>query len=172
MTSAHNSTNDEISGPPQPPAIRSRLIFTRKQIVGIPLILAVPILAVLGVFGERHEVMHTSSASLDMTLSYPERFHYRQVLSLRADIRNVSAHPLDTVKVSFDTAYIGHFSSVRFDPPAREAYVVDLLGVKPGESRRVAVELWGQDYGRHRGRVVARAGSDSIVTRFSTLVFP
>jgi hypothetical protein len=107
-----------------------------------------------------------------MRISYPERFHYRQVLSLRVSVRNLAARTLDTVKVSFDTAYISRFSSVRFDPPAREAYAVELVDVKPSESRIVSVELWGQDYGRHPGTVSARAGSDSVVARFRTFVFP
>lgn len=140
--------------------------------IGIPLILAIPVLALFGVFGERHDVVHASSASLDMRVSYPERFHYRQVLSLRVNVRNISAQPMDTIRVSVDTAYIGRFSSVRFDPPARRAYTVDLTDVQPSESRLVAVELWGQDYGRHPGSVIARAGSDSVVARFRTIVFP
>jgi hypothetical protein len=40
------------------------------------------------------------------------------------------------------------------------------------ESRFVAVELWGQDYGMHRGTIVARAGTDSAVMRVKTFVFP
>src|SRR5256885_5271913 len=101
-----------------------------------------------------------------------ERFRYRQVQPLHLSVRNVSTQPLDTITVSFDTAYISRFSSVRFDPPTKKAYAIELTGVKPMESRFIAVELWGQDYGMHRGSIVARAGTDSAVLRFRTFVFP
>ena len=74
--------------------------------------------------------------------------------------------------VSFDTGYVSRFSSVRFDPATNSAYTVDLVDVKPSESRLISVELWGQDYGSHRGTVVARHGSDSAIVHLRTFVFP
>ena len=51
-------------------------------------------------------------------------------------------------------------------------YAVELTDVKPMESRFVAVELWGQDYGIHRGIIVVRGGTDSAVVHVRSLVFP
>ena len=134
--------------------------------------LTVPILALLGLFGERTAIARARTASLDVAVSYPERFRYRQVQPLHLTVRNLSTQPLDTITVSFDTAYISRFSSVRFDPPTKRAYVIELTDVKPMESRFIAVEFWGQDYGVHRGAIVARAGTDSVVVRIRTFVFP
>ena len=158
--------------PPRAPSIEPKIELTRKQRIGIPILLDVPILALFGLFGETQGHAHTTSGSIDLEVSYPARFRYRQVQSLDVSVRNLSTSVADTIKVSFDTAYISRFSSVRFDPAARSAYTVDLTDVKPSESRLVSVELWGQDYGSHRGTVVARHGTDSPIVHLSTFVFP
>lgn len=157
---------------PQPPSLKPKLQLTRKQWIGFPIMLAIPIVALLGLFGERTTLARARSASLDVAVSYPEKFRYRQVQPLHLSIRNLSTQALDTITVSFDTAYISRFSSVRFDPPTKKAYAIELTDVKPMESRFIAVELWGQDSGMHRGTIVARAGTDSAVVRIRTFVFP
>ncbi|HTD83533.1 MAG TPA: hypothetical protein VK648_07045, partial [Gemmatimonadaceae bacterium] len=111
---------------PQPPSIQPRLRLGRKQWIGFPIMLTVPILALLGLFGERTALARARSATLDVAVSYPERFRYRQVQPLHLTVRNLSTQPLDTITVSFDTAYISRFSSVRFDPPTKRAYAIEL----------------------------------------------
>jgi hypothetical protein len=157
---------------PQPPSIPPKLRLSRKQWIGFPVMLAIPIITLFGLLGERTALARVKSASLDVAVSYPERFRYRQVQPLHLWVRNLSTQPLDTITVTFDTAYISRFSSVRFDPPAKKAYAVELTDVRPMESRFVAVELWGQDYGMHRGTIVARTGTDSAVVHARTFVFP
>jgi hypothetical protein len=164
--------DEKEAGLPRAPTIAPKILFSRKKMIGFPLIIAIPILALFGVFGERTNTIHASSASLDMSVSYPDRLHYRQVLPLRVSVRNLSSAPIDTLSVSFDTAYIARFSSVKFDPSIQGAYKVDLLNIKPSESRIISVELWGQDYGRHHGVVIARARTDSVMARLTTIVFP
>ncbi|MGH7650274.1 MAG: hypothetical protein ACREMS_00375 [Gemmatimonadaceae bacterium] len=172
MKSSPVPGDEKSAGLPTAPQIAPKIQFSRKKMIGFPLIIAIPILALFGVFGERSSSTRTSNASLDMSVAYPERLHYRQVLPLRVSVRNLSPNTIDSLSVTFDTAYIAHFSSVQFDPPLRAAYEVDLSNIKPSESRIVSVELWGQDYGRHRGTVIARTGADSVVARFTTIVFP
>jgi hypothetical protein len=158
--------------PPRAPSIDPKIVLSWKQRIGFPILLAIPILALFGIFGETRAHAQSTSGSIDLEVSYPARFRYRQVQSLRATVRNLSPVVADTVRVSFDTAYIARFSSVRFDPAAKSAYAVDLIDIKPSESRLVSVELWGQDYGNHRGTIVARHGSDSAIVHLRTLVFP
>jgi len=158
--------------PPQPPSIRRRLSLTRKQWIGLPLIIAVPVLTLLGVFGERRARAHVVTPALEVTVAYPDRFRYRQVQSLEVTVRNRTARRLDTVHVSLDTAYISRFSSVRIDPPVHEAFIVDLANLAPNESRLVAAEFWGEQYGRHRGRIRVWAGGDTAVVAIQTMVFP
>jgi hypothetical protein len=158
--------------PPRAPSIEPRVQLSAKQLVGFPIMLLIPILALFGVFGESEAHARAKSASLEMMVSYPSRMHYRQVQSLQVTVRNLAPTMADTVKVAFDTSYISRFTGVRFDPSAKTAYVVDLTDVKPSESRLISVELEGQVYGSQRSRVVARHGADSAMVHLRTLVFP
>ena len=140
--------------------------------VGLPLMAAVPLLCLLGFFGESGARTTAASSLLDVAIRYPARFRYRQVQTLEVTVRNRSTRTIDTVHVSLDTAYITRFSSVSIDPIPQRAFVVDLVRLEPGESRLVDAELWGQDYGRHNGRIVVSANGDSAIATISTFVFP
>ena len=107
-----------------------------------------------------------------MRIAYPSRIRYRQIGLLEVSFRNVSGRTLDTVALSLDTAYVTRFSSVRIEPAPHIAYVVALTQVKPLETRLVAVELWGQDYGSHAGRIVATTHGDGVSAAIHTFVFP
>lgn len=160
------------SEPAGPPATAPRLSLTRKQYLGLPLLAAIPVLTLFGAFGESRASGRAASSALEITVRYPSRFRYRQVQSLDVTVRNVSARILDTVTLSLDTAYISRFSSVRIVPAPRDAYVVELIDVKPAESRLVTAELWGERYGSHTGRITAATHSDSASTLIRTMVFP
>lgn len=158
--------------PPAAPSIIRRIALTRKQWIGIPILAAIPVLTLLGVFGERAATTRASSRSLALVVRYPERFRYRQLQPLHVTIRNVSNRVLDTVWVWLDTSYVSRFSSVRIDPAPRSAFVVPLAMVAPGESRLVAAELWGEQYGVHHGLIMARSTSESVSVAIRTVVFP
>jgi hypothetical protein len=158
--------------PPQAPAFRRRLTPTRKQKIGLPLIVAIPILTLIGVFGERSAETHATSANLAVDVRYPDRFRYRQVEALAVSVRNLAPTTIDTMHVSLDTAYVTRFAGVRIEPSPRDAFVVDLLHVKAGESRLVTMELTGDRYGRHRGRIVVSTPTDTVPVHITTLVFP
>jgi len=164
--------HSRVTGPAAPPPTTRRLALTRKQQLGLPLLALIPILTLFGFFGERSATVHASSAAIAMSVRYPERFRYRQVQPLEITVRNSSSHAIDTIEVSLDTAYITRFSSVRIMPDPDRAFVVQLIAVRPGESRLVAAELWGEQYGRHRGRIVVRTPNDSAAVIVQTLVFP
>ncbi|GAC1416776.1 MAG: hypothetical protein NVSMB53_15760 [Gemmatimonadaceae bacterium] len=164
-------TGDDAA-PERAPEIKARIELSWKQRLGFPILIAIPILALFGVFGETEARTHLTTGPLDVRVSYPTRFRYRQVSSLHVTVQNVSSNVLDTVSVAFDTAYVSRFSGVRFDPAPRVAFTVQLTNVKPSESRLISVELWGQDYGNHRGTIIARSGSDSAIAHLETLVFP
>jgi hypothetical protein len=164
--------NSQRPEPVRPPDSAPRLSLTRKQILGLPLLAAIPVLTLFGAFGESRHAVRVTSSALEMTVRYPSRFRYRQVQSLEVTVRNRSGRALDTVSVSLDTAYITRFSSVRIEPAPRETYVVKLVDLAPHQSRLVSAELWGERYGSHKGRIVAAAGADSASTEIRTIVFP
>jgi len=166
-------TDDAGSGEPaHAPQIRRRVAFTRKQLIGVPLLAAVPIMSLLGVFGERRSELNAASRSVAMSIRYPARFRYRQVQPLDIAVRNISGRVIDTIEVSLDTAYISRFSSVRIEPAPRIAFVVTLTDVRPGDSRLISAELWGEGYGRHHGRISATTRSDTAAATVRTVVFP
>jgi hypothetical protein len=158
--------------PPAPPDVASRLSLTRKQYLGIPLIALIPVLTLLGVFGEQRAVARAASRTLDMRIEYPSRFRYRQIEWLDITVRNISGRTIDTVTVSLDTAYITRFSSVRIAPDPTRPYVVVMTAVKPQESRLIHAELWGQRYGSHHANIIGAVGADTARQRIHTFVFP
>jgi hypothetical protein len=158
--------------PPEPPVVTPRLVLTRKQYFGIPLLAVIPALTLLGVFGEQREATRATSRSLEMRVVYPSRFRYRQIQSLDITLRNVSGRTLDTVTVSLDTAYIARFSSVRIDPEPKTAFVIAMTNVKPQEARLVHAELWGERYGSHRAEIIGAASADTVRQQIHTFVFP
>ena len=162
--------NDEH--PPVPPRVRRRTIFTRKQKLGLPLIMAVPILALFGVFGETQATTRGRSKSLEVTVSFPSRLHYRQSGALTVTLVNRSEGQLDGAAVEFDTAYISRFADVRSEPEFTAAYSVSLNHILPGEHRIVVAQLAGDRYGRQPGSVTVRTGMESVRVAFSTVVFP
>jgi hypothetical protein len=158
--------------PPAPPKLKRRAILSRKQKLGLPVILAIPILALFGVFGETEASTQATSSSFLVTLSYPSRIHYRQSGELKVEVANRSARELDTVTVALDTAYASQFTDVRFRPEISSTYVVRLSALAPAGRQSVVAELTGDKYGSHPGRVTVRSGSDSATISFSTFVFP
>ena len=158
--------------PPAVPDIERRLALTRKQRIGLPLLAAVPLLALLGFFGERARTRHIESASFNVDITYPLRFRYRQIQPLRVSVKNTWRDTIDTVRVSFDTAYISRFSSVRFDPSITSAYVVPITHLTPLSSGLVSVELWGERYGMHYGTITVSTRTEYITVGISTFVFP
>jgi len=158
--------------PDRPPEIARRLSLTRKQLLGLPLLVAVPVLTLFGVFGEQRGETRAASATIEMRIHYPTRFRYRQVQPLDIAVRNISSTVLDTIDVARDTAYISRFSSVRIDPAPHTAYHVAVTHVRPGESRLVAAELWGERYGWHEGRLTATSRADTASASVRTFVFP
>jgi hypothetical protein len=149
-----------------------RIRLTRKQWIGVPVLALVPILALLGVFGDRQKTIAITSPSLGITINYPERMRYRQSELLEISVLNRGQRALDTVLVSVDTSYLSRFIGVRGTPPPTTDFSVPLFDVHPGESRLLSVELTGNRYWRHPATVSATTGRERTTVAFSTLVFP
>src|SRR5438045_9731523 len=65
--------------PPPPPAMERRFALTRKQKLGLPLLAAIPILTLFGVFGERPAEARLTTADFAAGLRYPSRLRCPQV---------------------------------------------------------------------------------------------
>jgi hypothetical protein len=163
--------------PPQPPDVAHRLQFYPWQLIGVGLIMLVPVLALLGVFGESRGATHASGAGLEVRVEYLTRLRYKMLNPMTVSVQNMSTQSIPTLTVAVDRAYIEGFSDVTFTPDADEItgsdYVVELIGVPPGETRVVTVSLEARRYGRFTGRVRAAAGDGAPAeARVETFVFP
>lgn len=162
-----------LPGELEPPEIRRRLTLHRLQMVGVPLLALIPLLAMLGVFGETREQVDAAGTDLAIAIEYPTRFRYKTIDPIRVAVTNRTAVELDTVTVLFDVEYLSRFSTPLFIPAATDAYVVPLSSVRPGETRHVYVEIQAETYWRHEGWVAATTGgADTVRVPLATIVFP
>lgn len=163
--------------PPKPPEFIRKFKFNLVQLIGIPIFLIIPVLALFGVFGESADKVRASSAEFEMQVEYPTRFRYKQVNPVEVSLRNTSSQIIPALTVSFDHFYISKFSETQFTPQVKEvienSYKVELNYIQPGETRRVSVSLQGEHYGRHNGSITAETerGSRADVN-ISTIIFP
>lgn len=166
--------NRELPQPLQVRDLPRHLKFYRYQWVGLPLLLLMPVLALLGVFGETWDHVEDAGAELTLRVEYPTRYRYKQINTVQVFVQNTASSTLDTVVVAFDPAYIRRFSTLMFIPSPKQPFEIELLDVKPGETRLVWVELQGEQYGRHQGTIEAYrpASLDTARVVVNTLIFP
>lgn len=142
------------------------------QIVGLGVLTLIPILAIFKVFGDGDASVSGRSATLALTVDYPPRLRYGTAEVLVAEVTNSSAAVMDTLKVIFDSTYVGKLAEARFAPPVSRAYELDLLNVRPGESRRVELDFYAEQYWSHGGSVLAAHGGDTARVMVQTFVLP
>lgn|SRR5688572_29232234 len=163
--------------PPQPPPIERKLKLYLTQIIGIPLLILVPVLALLGMFGETEDKVTTSNPQLEMQVDYPTRFRYKMLDSVIVSLSNTSAQPISAVEVGFERSYVEGFSTVTFTPAAHEitdsAYFVEVADLQPGETRIISVDIQAEKYGRHQGAITATAeNAEALRVLIETFTFP
>lgn len=169
----------EEQGTPEPlraPDIKRSLRFTLVQLIGVPLILCIPALAILGVFG--HEVASVQSVANDfqMFVTAPTKLRYKMLDSFDIIIRNTSEAPLN-IKISLDNSYFSNFSTVSFSPRPSEItskkYTFLFSQIPARQTRRLSATMQAENYGKHSGAVVANSESGTAAyVRLSTIVFP
>lgn len=167
----------EISQPPQPPPFPRKIQLHRVQLIGMPILMLIPLLALFGVFGETFDTLQAGNDSFAMEVTYATRYRYKMSNPVEVSVHNVSAEPLPVVEVRFTTEYIDQFSEVTFTPQAEtvtgEFYIVELHDLQPQETRIVNVSLQGERYWRHQGRVIVSAeGVEPIAVTLVTWIFP
>lgn len=160
-------------GPPSAPEMTRRLNFGRFQAVGALIVVAIPIMALAGLFGETWGRTSKANGELAVNVSYPERFRYKQINQIVVTVENLGTEPVDTVAVDFDAGYVLQFSSPLFIPSAVESFRVPITDLDPGASALVLLKIQGEEYGRHTGEIrVTTSRGDSISLTVSTFIFP
>ena len=158
--------------PPSPPSIPPKLRLHRNEMIGVPLLFALPVLAVLGIFGPTTERAQAESGAVALSAEYPSRIRYENKARLVVRVENRSDRPLSEVTLKLDPDYIHAFADVAIDPAPGTPYTVPVSNLGPRESRLVSVQLTADDYGPHQGWVALSAGGDEATIPLSTFVFP
>ena len=147
------------------------------QLIGIPLMMLIPILALLGVFGETVHEVTEAGRELEMHVRFPARFRYKMIDSITVSVRNASNQPITSVNITFDRAYIESFSTVTFIPSVKQVtetvYIVELTNLRPGEVQVVSLSVQAEKYGNHQGVITVKPdGEEGLQARLTTLTFP
>ena len=172
-----NPPESERESPPKAPEFNPRLKHYTYQWIGIPILFLIPILALLNVFGVSTDVERTSSETVDVSVTYPTRFRYKQINTIDVAITNTSDSMLDSVLVQFERPYIDRFSDVTFTPDVKTItepyYEVELTDIPPGETQHINVMIQAEDYGRHSGVItITPSTGDSLFVNLRTLSWP
>jgi hypothetical protein len=168
MTSAEQSLPD----PPGPPEHDGRIRLYRFQLIGLPVLLAIPILALLGLFGERWDSVQARAGALEVSVLYPTAFRYKMIDDIDVYVTNHSDTAVDTVTIALDTAYARMFSTVTAVPPFTGPYEVSLVQLGAGERRSVRIEIQAERYWTHTGVLSVRSAADTARIPLETTVFP
>lgn len=163
---------DDLPDPPDPPEIPRRLSLYRFQMFGLPFLVAIPLLALFGVFGERRSGLEGERGALEVSGQYPTAFRYKMLESIDLHVRNRGAAPIDTITVALDSAYASRFSTITAVPGFTGPFEIDLPAVAPGDSRFVRIEIQAERYWSHKGSLTISAGADTIRLPLSTFVYP
>lgn len=167
------------SQPPSPPPFPRKVQFHRVQMIGMPLLMVVPLLALFGFFGESSTTTQTQNDRLRVQVTYTTRSRYKIASPVEVTVYNRSTTALATVEVRFAKAYIDQFADVVFTPQVTaitdQEYIVQLHDLPPEVTRVVTVNLQGERYGRHEGGITvseASAPTNGLALPITTWIFP
>jgi hypothetical protein len=158
--------------PPEAPSLPRRIRLTTVQRCGLPVLFAIPVLALLGLFGERFSDARAEGNGLSVAIQYPSRIHYRQPLSFRFTVRNMGATTADSIVVSLDPRFMRAFTAVQLSAPVEPTYRIKLANVASGERRSVSGDVSGDQYWGSAGVVRVAGPNGELRLPVSTFVFP
>ncbi|MCC6453905.1 MAG: hypothetical protein IT328_03075 [Caldilineaceae bacterium] len=169
-----NGADKEV---PQPPPFQRKLQIGPVQLIGIPLLAILPILALFGIFDSGMATAHAANDELALQVDYISHYRYTMRDTMTVAVTNLSKQAPATINVAFDRDYLAHFSEINFVPAAEqitdEVYVVEVAGMESGETRLVKLELLGEGYWTQEGTISASLFDGKPVTvTVSTTTYP
>ena len=158
--------------PPKPPRIPPKVRLNRSEMLGLPFLFALPVLAMAGVFGPATDVAHGRSGAVQWSAEYPSRLRFENSHRLLVRIQNRGQSPVSEVSLAFDPSYMHAFAPVTFEPAPATPYLVNIENLDPGESRLVVVQVTADEYGSHRGWISLAADGTEARIQLSTFILP
>lgn len=168
---------DKAQEPPKAPDIPRQWKFHNYQYIAIPLMLLIPLLALLGVLGETSTTVEAENEGLIVRVHYPDRAHYEAYNHIEVTIRNESGADVSGVVVDFDRSLLDHFSQLSINPSLSEitetAYRVELDDIETGGERVITLDYQPDMNGSHDSWVRLTAdGIEPVQANISMFVFP
>lgn len=157
------------------PQLKRRFMLWSHQWIGLPLLLAIPVLGLTGVLSESSEKIEAlaDAEKIEIRGEYPSKLHYGKPEQIELTVANKSSAPIRELDLRFESSYLRNFSEVSFIPPIDEGYVMRLRNLKPGESRHLVVSVKGEKYGWHTGKIDAAVAGRAIASiDLKSFVFP
>ncbi len=160
--------------PPPAPVVRRRVRLKRAQWIGLPFLMAVPLIALTGVLGDWEATGETRGGAIRIRVEHPTVQRAGQRREIRIVVQNVSAAPVDGVLVELAPHYLAAFGEIHFHPPPDRAFRLLIPRLQPGETRPAHVEMVAVRPGTSRGEVTvsSRAAGESLAVPLRTFVFP
>lgn len=156
-----------------PPTFKPRVRFWKHQLIGVVLLGLIPLLALLGIFGERTELKTFTIKEMQVAIKSPTLLRHGQNNSIEIGMKNNSDLEIDKVDLYFSPDYIEAFSEVEFLPGLSGPYQVTITGISPGEEKKVLVQIRADDFGRQIGNLEIRSEGNEIHSiRLDTMVYP
>lgn len=177
-----NSRMRQVKKPPQPPqALPSPAtpLLSPLQWVGLPLLILLPVLAIVGVLGTSLDQVSAANGAVRLQVQYPARARKGTQVDARIRVLNAGSAPLGGVTVAIDRAYLDGFGMVKITPSdlviTDAGYEVSVGDLPAGASRHVLLQLEpGRSYGRRTGTVSVYADgvAQPVTVPLATFTFP
>lgn len=140
--------------------------FHRLQMIGVPLLLSIPVVALTGQLGGARERREVHEDGVVVALEYSTRDHFEDWSRLELTVRNASPTELPEVRAEFTRGLVDAFARPQFQPPLVRiddlSYVVALGPIAAGAARTVVLDYQPAAFGRLSGAVHVRAGDREL----------
>lgn len=168
--------NKDARLPPSPPEFARKTQLHRVQLIGMPMLMLLSILALFGFFGETSTTEQVADDTLTAQVSYVTRARYSLSYQLEVALSNQTTQPLSEVEILFPKKYIDGFSNINFMPVVEtitdQAYILKIRDLQPAETRVATVSLQGNRYGHQQGAIGVTAGVNTLQLPIDTWIFP
>ncbi|MBX3062430.1 MAG: hypothetical protein KF726_05610 [Anaerolineae bacterium] len=167
----------EQQQPEQPVPIKRHFELYPIQMIGIPIMLLVVLLACFGVLTSAQTEVVAASSTFRVKLTYPERTRYGSEADFVVAVENLTEQPLALVTVRIDSSYVDAFEIRHIAPQQLQfsAGGLELLfaDIPPSETRMIQLELQGEYIGDVSSTISAfSSDSGSAQTTIHTLILP
>lgn len=163
--------------PPPAPAFARRLRFDLPELMGLPVLAMLPLLALFGVFDEQRASSKAEHGGLVLEVDYPGRLRFEQDAVLDLVVRNDRDQPQRGLRLAIDRRYLARFDNLRFEPPSgtlhSDHWELLLPPLAAREVRHVRIEVRAAAAGVHGGHfALAATDGTRLGATIQTLIWP